>query len=190
MDGSSSSSSLGSHERLSSRLTVPLQTLPISLWLALAFGLAFLWWKGAGTAAVSPALSWLVLLPLGPPLLLLPAVAFWAAGLNSVATDGTFLFVTLPDGRFATVPLASVISVREWQAIDMRAITLTFDRTTGAGRSLRFLAPTRYSVAQSEPHPITVALREAVEVAQAMTTMPGDTPPLAEWLNEPVAVSG
>jgi hypothetical protein len=172
----SSSSSGQAREILSSRLTPVLQLAPITLWLSLTLGLAFLWLRGAGTSSASPALVWMALLPLAPPLLLLPVVSLWAAGLYPVATDGASLLISLSDGRTASVPLTLVIDVREWRGMDMRAVTVTFDRATFLGRSVRFLAPTRVSVPRDEPHPVVLALRENVEAAQSATTVASDPP--------------
>jgi hypothetical protein len=161
-------------QRLSSRLTTTLQVGPILLWLCLAT--TALWAIATSAGAESSALTRLVLLPLAPPVLLLPLVAVWAAGLRPVATDGTSLLVTLVTGRVVAVALTSVIDVREWRSIDLRAITVTFDRDTRAGRAVRFLAPTRFAVLRGEPHPVMLALRDTVEAAQSLTTLSHEPP--------------
>ncbi len=119
----------------------------------------------------------LVMLLLGLPFLLLPILSLWASGLRSVATDGTNLLITLASGWTATVPLTSVVDVRERRGFDLRTVRIVFDRKTRAGRSVRFLAPTRFTVARGETHPVVLALRDTVEAAQSGLTVNG-APPL------------
>jgi hypothetical protein len=184
-------------ERLSSRLTPLLQIGPVALWLAISY--VCVWvvlhrlpvLHGTGAVAVAPQLSRIVLMLLALPLLLLPFVAIWAGGLRSVATDGTSLLVTLATGRVAAVPLTSVVDVRERPRADLRTVRVTFDRKTRAGRSVRFLAPTRFTVLKGEAHPVVLALRDTVEAAQSATTVTNEAmAPLLLPRPDKVAASG
>jgi hypothetical protein len=175
-------------QRLSSRLTSTFQVAPVGLWLAVVYVFV---WVAARHEAPAPTLRWVVLLILVPPLLLLPVVAAWAARLRTVATDGNNLLVTLVSRQVAEVPLTSVIHVREWRELDVRTVRVTFDRRTRAGRSVRFLAPTRFVVRPGEAHPVVLALRGTVDVAQSQTTLAIEPPAKRPMLRaEPVPVSG
>jgi hypothetical protein len=160
-------------EQLSSRLTSTLQVAPMVLWLVVAYVLIRLALQhvidldSLAGGGVRPMLTRLVLFFLLVPLLLLPAISWWAAGLRRVATNGCELLVTLASGKVAPVPLTAVRGVEEWHSPDLRVITATFDRKTMAGRQVRFLAPTRFRAPRGEPHPVVVALRETVRAAQS-----------------------
>jgi hypothetical protein len=153
------------------------------VWLAVAYGLIGLLVRfipsahPSGQAPVETPLAEMVLVLLGLPFLLLPVLSLWASTLRTVATDGTNLLITLSTGRTATVPLTSIVDVRERRGIDLRTVKITFDRKTKAGRSVRFLAPTRFTVARGEAHPVVLALQDTVEAAQSGTTVNG-LPPL------------
>ncbi len=170
-------------ERLSSRLTSVLQVAPMAVWLVVTYVLIgvvlnyFPLMGPPGPAPRKPPLLAMVIALLGLPCLLLPILSLWAAGLRSVATDGTNLLITLATGRTATIPLTSIVDVRERRGIDLRTVKITFDRKTKAGRSVRFLAPTRFTVARGEAHPVVLALQDTVEAAQSGTTVNG-LPPL------------
>lgn len=151
-------------QRLSSRLTATFQVAPVALWLADVY--VFLW-LAARQEVPSAALRWAVVALLVPPLLLLPVITAWAVRLRTVATDGNNVLVTRVDRRIAAVPLTAVIEVREWRELDVRTVRVTFDRHTPAGRSVRFLAPTRFAVSRGESHPVVLALRGTIDVAQS-----------------------
>lgn len=171
-----------SRERLSSRLTTVLQVAPIVVWLAVAYGLIGLVLRFVpmmhppGQTPVATPLTEMVLALLGLPFLLLPILSLWASTLRTIATDGTNLLITLSTGRTATVPLTSIVDVRERRGIDLRTVRITFDRKTKAGRSVRFLAPTRFTVARGQAHPVVLALQETVEAAQSGSTVNGLMP--------------
>jgi hypothetical protein len=160
-----------------------LQVAPMIVWLAVAYGLIGLLLRfipsthPSGHAPAETPLAQMVLVLLGLPFLLLPILSLWASTLRTVATDGTNLLITLSTGRTATVPLTSIVDVRERRGIDLRTVKITFDRKTKAGRSVRFLAPTRFTVARGEAHPVVLALQDTVEAAQSGTTVNG-LPPL------------
>jgi hypothetical protein len=158
---------------LSSRLTFALQIGPMLLWLAVVYVLIWLGLhrftgvNGLGGNGALPTFEKMVLFLLAVPFLLLPVVALWASGLRRVATDGSSLLVTLATGFRATIPLTDVSDVQEWHGIDLRTVTVTFERRTAAGRHLRFLAPTRFVIPRGEPHPVVLALRETVAAAKS-----------------------
>jgi hypothetical protein len=170
-------------ERLSSRLTLPLQIVPIVLWLADFYVLTWVLLHrmpgapgaphGPAGAGPMPALERSVLLALAVPFVVLPVVAVWAAWLRRVATDGSSLFVSRSYGGQATVPLTDVLEVREWRGLDFRTVSVAFGRDTRVGRRIRFLAPTHFLVPRSEPHPVVLALRLAVEAAERRVAAPG-----------------
>jgi hypothetical protein len=172
---------------LSSRLTYALKTAPIAVWLAVIFGFA---WMLPRLGAATPPSDWIVLLLLVPPLLLLPLVIVWGSRLRAVATDGDNLLVTLATRRVVAVPLTLVIDVREWRDVDLRTINVTFDRATEAGRSVRFLAPTRFKVPRGTAHPVVLALRGTIDVAQSVTTLSSETRAPAPASRELATASG
>lgn len=160
-------------EVLSSRLTVPLQVGPILLWLADFYVL--LWvllhrFPGLQGLAHHPPLALATKLELGllaVPLVLLPLLFLWASGLREMSTDGTDLVVTLASGRQVKVPLTAVSDVSERIGAELRTVKVTFDSNTKAGRSARFLAPTRFRVTRTQSHPVALALRGAVQAARS-----------------------
>jgi hypothetical protein len=155
-------------ERLSSRLTGTVQVAPMLVWVVDCYLLIWLYLHhfvalhGPAANGLVPTLHRVFFLLVAVAFLALPLVAIWAAGLRNVATDGTHLLVTRESGRPAEIPLDQVIGISEWRASDLRTVRVTFDRKTPIGHSLRFLAPTRFSVPRGEPHPVVVALRETV----------------------------
>jgi len=160
-------------EQLSSRLTSPLQVAPMLAWLGDAYVLIWLVLHrhpdlhGFGANGMMPMFERLVLFLLAVPLLLLPAISFWAAGLRKVVATGTDLLVTLGSGKVATVPLTAVADVAEGQSSDLRVVRVTLEGKTAAGTRVRFLAPTRFRVPRGEPHPVVVALRDMVKAARS-----------------------
>lgn len=160
-------------EALSSRLTLLLQLAPMLVWLVVVY---FLIWIvlhqifGAHTALAGrfgELLVRVVIFLLVIPFLALPVLALWAAGLRSVAMEDGFLIVGLGYGRTTPIPFAQIALIQEWRGPDVRTVRVTFTEKTRAGRSVRFLAPTRYTVPKDEAHPVVQALRESVDRAKA-----------------------
>ena len=167
-------------ELLSSRLTFWLQIVPMLLWLADVYVLIWLVLhrfggpNGLGGAGLMSTYARMVLLLLGVPFLLLPVVALWATGLRRVATDGSNLIVTLGTGFRAAIPLTAVREVSERRSMDLRAVAVTFEHRTRAGRRMRFLAPTRFVIPRGEPHPVVIQLRETVAAAKSASGIDPD----------------
>jgi hypothetical protein len=160
-------------EVLSSRLTLALQLLPMLVWLVVVY---FLLWVvlhqilGAhtmGGGRFEGLLSRLVIVLLAIPFVALPVIAIWASNLRRVVAEGEHLLVGLGYGRTATVPLSEVADISEWRGPDLRTVRLTFASRTRAGKAVRFLAPTRYTVPRDEAHPVVQALRETVAAHRA-----------------------
>jgi hypothetical protein len=160
-------------EALSSRLTGTLQLAPMVVWVLDAYLIVWLLLhsllirQGLAGHAAAPSFERPLLVLLLVPFVLLPLVAWWAAGLRRVAIEGGDLLVSGGSGAPVAVPLTEVLDVAEWRASDLRTIRVTFAEKTKAGRRVRFLAPTRVRVARGEYHPAMLRLREAVEAAQS-----------------------
>jgi hypothetical protein len=165
-------------QTLSSRLTGTLQVAPMVVWVLDAYAMIWLLLHrllglhGLAGHAPLPTHYRLLFVLLAVPFVLLPLLTWWAAGLRRVATDGTNLLISGGSGPAAEVPLTEVLDIGEWRASDLRTIRVTFDRKTPAGRSVRFLAPTHFTVPRGEPHPVVLALRETVAAAQSEVERP------------------
>ena len=160
-------------EVLSSRLTLALQLAPMLVWLVVVYFMirVFLHQVLAAHAlaagGATGVFTRIVLLLLLIPFLLLPVVAFWSAGLRRVAMEGDTLIVGIGYGRTVSVPLTLVADVTEWRGPDVRTVRISFTEKTRAGRTIRFLAPTRLIVPRDVAHPVVLALRDMVASAKA-----------------------
>ena len=162
-------------EVLSSRLTLALQLAPMLVWLVVVY---FMIWvflhqvlgaHAASALGATTVFARIVLLLLSIPFLFLPVVAFWSAGLRRIVMEDDTLIVGLGYGRTVSVPLTLVADVTEWRGPDGRTVRVSFIEKTRAGRTIRFLAPTRFTVPRDAAHPVVLALRDRVAAAKAPT---------------------